>query len=105
MVLCFLLWGGGNSSYYIHANKLGVLLFQIDDLIPSCNNVKFVDDTSLLEISQEPNISTLQHNVEEVIKWFEDNNMHLNPLKLKNLYIFRERVSYRYDSTNSYSQH
>jgi hypothetical protein len=67
--------------------KLDPLLFliMVNDLNVSDDTVKFVDDTTILEIvlkGQESN-SVLPSQITESTKWASENNMKLNPTKTK----------------------
>ena len=73
--------------------KCGLLLFvcMINDLQPSdpILTIKFVDDTTLLEIikskTKEPHPSYMQFAFSEVRAWTERQNMKINPPKLKEM--------------------
>ena len=66
--------------------KLGPVLFilMINDLKPStCLTSKYVDDTTLLEVSDNPLSTDLQTSATETYEWSRKNDMQLNPSKTK----------------------
>ena len=69
--------------------KLGPLLFlvMINDLQPrDIINVKFVDDTSLVETTTVDNISPLpQQGMDHLSSWSNDNSMIVHPVKTKEM--------------------
>ncbi len=68
--------------------KLGPVLFilMINDLQPSmCLTSTYVDDTSLLDVSGNPQSGDLQVAATETDIWSKQNDMKLNPSKTKYL--------------------
>ena len=70
--------------------KLGVILFtiMINNLLADWHlRVKFVDDTSAMEILPRNSISLLNSIVFDIHKFSMDHNMKLNPIKCKEMLI------------------
>ena len=70
--------------------KLGVILFtiMINNLLADWHlRVKFVDDTSAMEILPRNSISLLNSIVFDIHKFSMDHNMRLNPIKCKEMLI------------------
>ena len=71
--------------------KLGVILFAVmtNDLIVDCMplRIKFVDDTTALEIIPRNSISLLNHVATDVHEFSSTQNMKLNPGKCKEMFI------------------
>ena len=70
--------------------KLGVILFTImtNNLLADWHlGVKFVDDTSAIEILPRNSISLLNWIVSDIHKFSMDHNMRLNPIKCKEMLI------------------
>jgi hypothetical protein len=70
---------------------LGPMLFlsHINDLKPSNNVVKYVDDTTLWEVcAHDGHDSTIQQSADEVMSWSSDNRMQLNTDKTKEMVIY-----------------
>ena len=69
--------------------KLGVLLFllMIDDLKTSVPTFKYVDDTTINQISNDPNDQELQVAMNHLYDWSCDNCMKLNTTKTKEMLI------------------
>ena len=71
--------------------KLGVILFTITTNTPRVADwhlrVKFVDDTSAIEILPRNSISLLNSIVSDIHKFSMDHNMRLNPIKCKEMLI------------------
>ena len=76
---------------------LGVLCFicMINDLTTPCPTIKYVDDTTVYSISNNPQDTTLQHAVDKAIQWSKDNHMNINASKTKEMVI-----SYAKDTPN-----
>ena len=71
-------------------SKLGVILFTImtNNLLADWHlRVKFVDDTSAIEILPRNSISLLNSIVSDIHKFSMDHNMRLNPIKCKEMLI------------------
>lgn len=68
---------------------IGVLCFvcMINDLGTECPTVKYVDDTTIYRITNDPNDTVLQSAVDSAISWSKRNNMKINPIKCKELFI------------------
>ncbi len=69
--------------------KLGPVLFiiMINDLTTTCPSFKYVDDTTLLHISNDPKAPDLQISANEAVEWSKQNDMCINPSKTKDLLI------------------
>ena len=70
--------------------KLGVILFTImtNNLLADWHlRVKFVDDTSAIEILPRNSISLLNSIVSDIHNFSMDHNMRLNPIKCKEMFI------------------
>ena len=64
-------------------------LAHINNLQPSCNTIKYVDDTTVWEISNTTGSdSKIQTAADDVMNWCEENNMRLNVDKTKELLIY-----------------
>ena len=71
-------------------SKLGVILFTImtNNLLADWHlRVKFVDDTSAIEVLPRNSISLLNSIVSDIHKFSMDHNMRLNPIKCKEMLI------------------
>ena len=68
---------------------LGVMCFLclINDLSPASNTIKYVDDTTIYHVSNDPNDTTLQESINEAIEWSSRNSMKIHPTKTKELFI------------------
>ena len=69
---------------------LGPILFtiMINDLkCSNCPNRKYVDDTTVFEVSKINHPSNLQLSTDEIITWTKNNNMKLNAAKTKTMTI------------------
>ncbi len=68
---------------------LGPVLFivMINDLHFSCTNFKYVDDTNVLHISNDPQSDILQSAATHASNWSRENNMQINASKTKELRI------------------
>jgi hypothetical protein len=69
--------------------KMGVVLFliMINDLKTGCHTFKYVDDTTLYCVSNNPNDSTLQEAANSVLAWSNQNDMRINGSKTKEMLI------------------
>ena len=69
--------------------KLGPVLFilMINDLQTSCQTLKYVDDTTIVQIGHDVRSNTLQAAADQAANWSRQNGMSLNPEKTKKLYI------------------
>ena len=69
--------------------KLGPVLFivMINDLQTSCQTLKYVDDTTIVQIGHDVRSNTLQAAADQAANWSRQNGMSLNPEKTKELYI------------------
>ena len=69
--------------------KLGVLLFllMINDLRTEVPTYKYVDDTTLYRVSNDPCDTKLQDSVNTVVAWSKSNYMKLNTTKTKEMLI------------------
>lgn len=68
---------------------LGVLCFvaMINDLQTSCTTIKYVDDTTIYNVTSDVQDTSLQVAVDTAIKWSSDNSMNINASKTKELLI------------------
>ena len=68
---------------------LGVLCFLclINDLAPDSRTVKYVDDTTIYQVSSDPSDSTLQTSVNDALNWSSSNSMNIHPDKTKEMLI------------------
>ena len=69
--------------------KLGPVLFivMINDLQTSCQTLKYVDDTTIVQIGHDVRSNGLQAAADQAANWSRQNGMSLNPEKTKELYI------------------
>lgn len=85
---CFSDWVGiwGNVP---QGTLLGVMCFLclINDLSPKSKTIKYVDDTTIYQVSNCPNDSILQDSVDEALAWSSKNSMKIHPTKTKELFI------------------
>ena len=81
----------GMDGFVIHVNDLKSLL----------DTFKYVDDTTTMEIvpTAIPNISKMQENVEEIVKWCTDNEMVINTMGMR---CFCARAQKQVDKTEIY---
>lgn len=68
---------------------LGVLCFvaMINDLKTSCTTIKYVDDTTVYNITNVVQDTSLQEAVDTSIKWSSDNSMNINADKTKEMLV------------------
>ena len=59
----------------------------INGLSPASNTIKYVDDTTIYHVSNDPNDTTLQESINEAIEWSSRNSMKIHPTKTKELFI------------------
>jgi len=70
--------------------KLSVILFAVmtNDLLRNWHlRIKFVDDTSALEILPRNGVSFLNHAVSDIHQFSSEHNMNLNPKKCKEMLV------------------
>ena len=69
--------------------KLGVFLFllMINDLSTQVPTYKYVDDTTLYKITNNPHDTELQEAADEIVSWSQKNNMKINASKTKEMLI------------------
>ena len=69
--------------------KMGVVLFliMINDLKTGCPTFKYVDDTTLYYVSNNPIDPSLQEAVSSVLAWSNQNDMRINGSKTKEMLI------------------
>ena len=67
----------------------GVLCFicMINDLSTRCETIKYIDDTTLYNVSSQPDDLALQKTLNVASKWSTENDMHLNGGKTKEMLI------------------
>ena len=72
-----------------HGTKLGVLLFllMIDDLVTATHIFKYVDDTTLYTISNNPQNTIFREAVDHVLAWSKENKMKINAYKTKEILV------------------
>jgi len=68
---------------------IGVLCFidLINDLTTTSRTIKYVDDTTLYHITNDPSDAALQRAVSAAISWSRDNNMNINASKTKEMLV------------------
>ena len=67
----------------------------INDLTSStCPLYKYVDDTNVLHISDQPQSQDLQQAADQVVQWSQKNDMVINPIKTKELLIDFSRTKF-----------
>jgi len=68
---------------------LGVLCFvcMINDLSTGCETIKYVDDTTLYNVSSQTDDQALQGALNVALKWSTENDMRLNGAKTKEMLI------------------
>ena len=68
---------------------MGVLLFliMINDLRTEVPTYKYVDDTTIYRITNEPKCPMLQEATNHIIEWSSQNVMRLNAIKTKELFV------------------
>ena len=69
--------------------KLGVFLFllMINDLETNVPTYKYVDDTTLFKVTNDPNDKTLQEASDQVVAWSKTNDMKINATKTVDMVI------------------
>ena len=69
--------------------KLGVFLFlmMINDLKTDVPTYKYVDDTTMYQISNNPKDTKLQEAADEIVRWSSMNDMKINAKKTKEMVI------------------
>ncbi len=68
---------------------IGVLCFicMINDLRTECPTIKYVDDTTIYDITNNTNDLALQYATDSAVNWSQENNMKINPIKSKEMVI------------------
>ena len=68
---------------------LGVLCFicMINDLQTDCTTLKYVDDTTVYQVTNNPSDPSLQTAIDTAISWSKANRMNINPTKTKEMLI------------------
>jgi hypothetical protein len=74
--------------------KLGVFLFllMINDLKTNMPTYKYVDDTTIYNISNDPKSTKVQEAMEAIMTWSRQNNMKINAKKTKEIFISFNRA-------------
>ena len=69
--------------------KLGVFLFilMINDLHTDVPTYKYVDDTTIYNISNNPQCTKVQQAMDTIMSWSESNNMKINAKKTKEIFV------------------
>ena len=78
--------------------KLGVILFILMTNNPLADwhpRVKFVDDTSVIEMLPRNSISLLNSTVSDIHNFSMDQNMRINPIKFKEMLINSHTITCR----------
>ena len=63
------------------------LLVYINDLRTPCSIYKYVDDSTVFEISNPTSVSVLQQSAAIIANWYIDNGMRINTMKTKEMII------------------
>ena len=68
---------------------LGVMCFLclINDLSTPSNTIKYVDDTTIYEVSNDPTDKTLQTSIDVALSWSAKTNMKINSSKTKEMLV------------------
>ncbi len=59
----------------------------INDLRTPCSIYKYVDDSTVFEISNPTSVSVLQQSAAIIANWYIDNGMRINTMKTKEMII------------------
>ena len=65
-----------------------LFLHMVSDLQTETSMVKYVDDTTLVEVSPCDKPSTLQNALDQVCRWSSQNRLYLNASKTKEIFVY-----------------